>query len=467
MPKFDKPKIGLLGLMTDGYEPIFAGITRRQEDYAREIVQTLSNKVDVYFPGAAKNRGEIEATVKEFNDKRLDGILIVLLTYNHGAWIIRALQNNSLPLALAAVQPDQQVLPGWKELDLTVNQGIHGAQDNANAITRAGFKCQFFAGNRHEPRFVEFVTDFAKAAQTYTFMRGMKVGVIGKMAGMGDIMGDDMAFYKKIGPEFYHESMGTIYSYMDKITKEEIDAVIERDRQVFDMDPNLSYDSHAYANRLYIAFKKYLEDRGLAAYTAHFDMLGADGRFRQLPLLAASHLLADGYGYAAEGDANCAAMTAAAHCLGDVPNANFTEMYTMDFVEKAIIFCHAGEGNWASCRKDQKPKLIDRYLGEGGLENPPTPIFTPEFGRATLTSLVNVSGDKFRLVVAMGDILPKTDMIGAEMPYIWFRPDSGIEACVEGWLSAGGTHHEVINIGDVSRRWKFLCNMLDIEYVQV
>jgi len=118
---YGKPKIGLLGLMTDGYEPIFPGITARQEKYAREIVESMKDTVDIYFPGAAVNRKSIETTVKEFNDKDLDGILIILLTYSQGSWIVRALQENRLPIALAAVQPDQVVSDDWGELELTVN----------------------------------------------------------------------------------------------------------------------------------------------------------------------------------------------------------------------------------------------------------------------------------------------------------------------------------------------------------
>ncbi len=114
-----------------------------------------------------------------------------------------------------------------------------------------------------------------------------------------------------------------------------------------------------------------------------------------------------------------------------------------------------------------KPKLIDRVLGEGGLDNPPTPIFTPEYGRATLTSLVSLNGDKFRLVVAKGEILKKTDMKNCEMPYIFFTPDTGVRSCIDGWLRNGGTHHEVINLGDCANRWKMLCDMLGIEYVEV
>lgn len=466
MHQAGKPKIGLLGLMTDGYESVFPGIIARQEKYAREIAESLAQVAEVYFPGAGLNRKSIEDRVAEFNVLGMDGILIVLLAYSQGSWLLRALQNNRLPIALAAVQPDQEVLDDWEELDLTVNQGIHGAQDNSNTIVRAGLKCQFFAGNRHDKAFSDFVEDFGKAAQTYARLRRMRTAVIGRMPGMGDVLTDDMAFYRKIGPEIVHDTIGSVFSRMEAISQKEIEASMERDHAIFEVDPKLPRESHAYATLLYLGFKRYLEEKNFDAFTAHFDIFGDDGRFRQLPLMAASHLMAAGYGYAAEGDSTCASMVAAAHSIGNC-DANFTEMYTMDFIKKAIIFCHAGEGNWMTCRKDMKPRLIDRYLGEGGLQNPPTPIFTPQYGPATLTSLFSFDGNRFRLVAAKGNILPKSDMKRCEMPYIFWAPDSGVESCVEGWLQNGGTHHEVINLGDVRRRWKMLCNMLDIEYVEL
>lgn len=460
------PRLGLLGLMTDGYEPNFPGITARQEAYAREIVAEMSDVVEIYFPGAAMNRADIEAKVKKMNEMELDGMLIILLTYSQGSWAVRALQNNRLPLGFAVVQPDSEVGDDWDELRLTVNQGVHGAQDNACAITRMGLKCQFFAGDRRDPEFKNWLRDFAKAAQTYTFLRGMKVGVIGKMTGMNDILADDMAILNKIGPEYRYDNIGAVVQFMETTTKEEIDAVIRRDREIFDIDPKLTYESHYEAIKMYLGFKKYLEDRGMDAFTAQFDIFKEDGRFKQLPLLAASHLMADGYGYAAEGDSLCASMVATAHCIGN-DDANFTEMYAMDFKRNAIIFCHAGEGNWATHRKDVKPQIIDRVFLEGGLENPPTPRFTPEVGRATLTSLAPVSGDKFRLIIAKGDMLPDNNMFNNEMPYFFWRPDCGPAQCVEKWLRYGGTHHEVINLGDISRRWEMLADMLDVECVHI
>ena len=466
MPTFTKPKIGLLGLMAGSYEPIFPGIIARQEAYAREIAADAADAADIYFPGAATDRESIANIMREFNQMQLDGILIVLLTYSQGAWLVHPLQDNRLPVALAVVQPDHEVKDDWEELELTVNQGLHGAQDNANAIARLRIPCPIFAGDRKSAGFRAFVEDFAKAAQTRQHLRRMKVAVIGKMTGMNNILADEMAVLRKIGPEYCHETVGSIYSCMETVTKREIDESIQRDKRIFDIDPNLTYDSHAYATQMYLGIKKFLEDGGFDAFTLHFDFAANDLRIRQLPLMAASHLMADGYGYAAEGDSLCASMVSAAHCIGNA-DGNFTEMYSMDFEKQAIIFCHAGEANWATHRKDMKPRLIDRYLGEGGLENPPTPIFTPEVGPATLTSLTPLVGDEFRLLVCDGEMLPKSDLERCEMPYFFWRPNSGIERCIEGWARNGGTHHEVINIGSVAKRWKMLAGYLGVECVAI
>jgi L-arabinose isomerase len=74
---------------------------------------------------------------------------------------------------------------------------------------------------------------------------------------------------------------------------------------------------------------------------------------------------------------------------------------------------------------------------------------------------------KFRLVLAPGEILPKNDLKRCEMPYIFWRPDSGMETCVEGWLRNGGTHHEVISLGNIKKRWRILCDLWGAEYAEV
>ena len=121
--------------------------------------------------------------------------------------------------------------------------------------------------------------------------------------------------------------------------------------------------------------------------------------------------MARGLGFAGEGDALTAALVAAGHeLLGD---AHFTEMYAMDFPSDSILMSHMGEGNWRVARTDRKPRLIKRPLGIGGLADPPTILFQYQPGPATLATLLSIGGDRFRLIVAEGEVL---DTRGAAEP---------------------------------------------------
>lgn len=455
------PRLGVLALMLEDYESLFPGVTARQEAYVREILGTLSSAADFVFPHAASSRSQIEALTAKYNAEHLDGILIFLLTYAQGQYLVRAMQRNTLPLALAMVQPDETVGDDFQIIEFTVNQGIHGAQDCANCLKRAGIPLTCYAGSRHDEAFLSFVTDFAAAAATRQALQEMRISVIGKLSGMGDVVTDDMAVYRKLGPEFVYDSIGTVQRYCAQITPDQVAARMAEEHTLFDVDPHLPPERHAEAVRMYLGLKQYLQDSGYQGYTAHFEEFAADGRFTRLPFSAASSLMADGYGYAAEGDATTASlMTAMLRLWG---HAGFCEMYMMDLARDAILMCHAGEGNWSLCRKDRKPFLMDREFTEGGLADPPTVVFSPEPGPAAVMSLAHLGGERFRLIYASGQVLDKCDLHKIDMPYLFFHPDSGVRTCVTAWLEHGGTHHEVFVPGAPLERVRMLCRMLDIE----
>lgn len=460
-----KPKLGVLALMLEDYLPLFPGIDQAQTAYVHEVLADLRGAADFVFPHVAMNRGEIEELTAQYNRDNLDGILILLLTYSQGAYLLRALEENHLPLALALVQPEETVRSDFKEWDYTVNQGIHGSQDQANVMLRMGAKCVYYAGSRHDGALVRFVEDFGRAAMAVRALRRMRIGVIGKLPGMGDVITDDMAIYRCLGPELVYDSIGTVHRYCAAVSDERVQAQMQKDGEIFALDPTLLEPVHAEAARMYLGIRQYLEAGGLSGYTLHYGECGEDGRFSQLPLLAASHLLADGYGYAAEGDSTAAVLVAAMQILCGA--AGFTEMYMMDFARDAILMCHQGEGNWKLCRKDRKPYLKNRVLSEGGLSNPPTPIFTPEPGRACVMSLTHLTGDRFRMVCAPGEILPDDDLLYVDMPYLFFRPDSGVSACARAWLEQGGTHHEALVLGERLERIRLFCKLWNVEFVQL
>jgi len=265
--------------------------------------------------------------------------------------------------------------------------------------------------------------------------------------------------------EVNHESLGEVYHYMNSVTDDEIEKQIAEDRKNFTIDPELPEDSHRYAIRLQLGFEKLLEAKNYDGFSAHCLIFKEDGRFKQLPLLGASNLMAKGYGYAGEGDTNTATLATAGQVL--IGDPHFTEMYSMDFEKDSALMSHMGEGNWKIARKDRPIKLIDRELEIGGLENPPTIIFSAKPGDATLVSLAAITGEKFRLIVSKGEILDTEELPDVPMPYFHFRPDVGIRKCMDNWLKYGGTHHQVLFLGDHTRKWQMLCTILDIDYIQI
>lgn len=461
-----KPRIGLLGMMLDGYEPIFPGIIQDRNNYAQELVKDLSAYAEISFEALATNRAEIEETVKRYNCQELDGIVMVLFTYSHSGWIMNAMKKNHLPLAVAILQPDEVMKPEFTEYDFTINQGIHGAQDNANMLRRLGIPFQVFAGSRKGQRFATFFGTFAKAAAAYHALQGMRIAVIGKMNNMCDVFADDIGLQQKLGCEYSYEEIGSVRRLMDEVTEEAAQERMAYEREVFAIDASMTEAVHKDAVTQYLALKQFMEQGNFDAITIHFETLGTDGRFERLPFLAASNLMADGYGYAAEGDAMCATLMKLAMLACD-GQATFSEMYAMDFASGSVLMCHAGEGNWQIARKDRKPRLIDKVFNEGGLANPPTPLFTPEPGEATVVSLAYLGHDQYKFVVSHGELLDKCDMRGCEMPYLFFKPDTGLDSCVEGWLAEGGTHHEAVMLGDTREYFKMLSKMIGVEYVEV
>ncbi len=49
------------------------------------------------------------------------------------------------------------------------------------------------------------------------------------------------------------------------------------------------------------------------------------------------------------------------------------------------------------------------------------------------------------------------------MPYFHFRPKAGVKDFMDGWLSLGGPHHFVTNLGSHAGRWRRLAELLDVE----
>ncbi len=460
----DRPRIGLLGIMQSLYDDMLPGIAERQAAYAAELAAALADVADVEVAPPVKEREDAERVMRDFEGRDLDGLLVVMLTYGPAMRVARLLAETRLPICLANVQPLPAVTDAWDMADLTYNQGIHGAQDTANAMVRAGRPFHVVTDDWRADSFRAAIGRWAQAAAAVTRWRGLKIAVFGSaMNGMGDTRVDEHVLIRRLGPQVDALAPGALWRAATGVADGEVGELIAAEDAQFEIDPRLSREEREDHARMQLGIERLLRAGGYGAYSTHFGAIAEDGRFARLPLAAASSLMAAGFGFGAEGDAVCAALMAAGQrMLGDT---QFTEMYAMDFPSDSILMSHMGEGNWRLARADRPVRLIKRPLGIGGLEDPPTFLFQYRPGPATLASLAPLGGDRFRLLVSEGELLDGEALPALEMPYGRFRPDAGVRGCMDAWLRLGGPHHQILNPGRHAEAWRVFGELADVEFV--
>ena len=281
----------------------------------------------------------------------VDGIAIVMLTYGPAMRTVRALLDTPVPLMLANIQPERSITADWDMADLTYNQGIHGAQDQANALVRAGVPFSVITGDWRSAEFARAFEDWARAAQAVTALRRTRIGAARlpderhgrhplRPAGAAAA---DRPDDRQRGPRRRWSTR------IDAVSDADVDAVLARARRAVRGRDRPA----ARAPRVRRAVRggdprRCSRTRATPGFSFHFDSIGGDGRFKQLPLLAASDLMADGYGFAAEGDTNTATLMCAAQTM--IGDAHFSEMYAMDWELDSVLISHMGEGNWKIAR---------------------------------------------------------------------------------------------------------------------
>jgi L-arabinose isomerase len=461
-----RPRVGLLGIMQSLYDDMLPGIADRQAGYAAEVAEALAAVADVHITAPVKEREDAERAMRELAGEDLDGLLVVNLTYGPGMRVARLLAETPLPICLANIQPVPTVTTAWDMGDLTYNQGIHGAQDTANAMVRAGRPFHVVTDDWHADSFREAIGTWARAAAAITRWRSLKVAVFGyAMNAMGDIRVDEHTLLRTLGPQVDALAPGALHRAAAAVSAGDVRALLDEEDANFEVDPRLSATEREDHARMQLGIEQLLLTGGYGAYSTHFDAIAEDGRFARLPLAAASSLMAAGYGYGAEGDGVTAALMSAARWL--LGETQFTEMYAMDFARDAILMSHMGEGNWRLARDDRPVRLIKRPLGIGGLEDPPTFLFQYATGPATLATLAPLGGDRFRLIVSEGEVLDTEELPALEMPYGFFRPATGVRTCMDAWLRLGGPHHQVLNPGLRADAWRVFSDLAGIELVLV
>jgi L-arabinose isomerase len=150
------------------------------------------------------------------------------------------------------------------------------------------------------------------------------------------------------------------------------------------------HDSLRDGARIELGLRSFLEEGNFKGFTTNFqDLYG----LKQLPGLAVQRLLADGYGFAGEGDWKTSALVRAMKVIGADLNGGtaFMEDYTYHLSPKGhqVLGSHMLEV--CASIAAGKPKLEVHPLGIGAKEDPVRLVFDTPPGDAINVSLIDKS----------------------------------------------------------------------------
>jgi L-arabinose isomerase len=220
------------------------------------------------------------------------------------------------------------------------------------------------------------------------------------------------------------------------------------------------------AAREEIAIRRFLKEKNAKAFTTNFDALHG---LNQLPGLASQRLMAEGYGFGAEGDWKTAALVRSFWVMGQgLPGGcSFLEDYTYHFdgEKSAILQAHMLE--ICPLIAAGKPKLEVHPLGIGGKADPARLVFTSHPGAGIAATVVDM-GSRFRLIVNNVDVIaqdkpmPKLPVASA----LWI-PQPNLATGAAAWILAGGTHHTAFSYDLTNEYMEDFADMAGIELVTI
>ena len=163
------------------------------------------------------------------------------------------------------------------------------------------------------------------------------------------------------------------------------------------------------------------------------------------PGLAVQRLMAEGYGFGAEGDWKTAILVRVANVMGaGLPGgASLMEDYTYDLVpgSERILGAHMLEVS--PSLTTAKPRLEVHALGIGGKEDPVRLVFTADPGPALVVALSDMR-DRFRLVANVVENVDAPDLPKLPVGRAVWKPAPDFATSASCWLAAGAAHHTVM-----------------------
>jgi L-arabinose isomerase len=382
-------------------------------------------------------------------DPKVIGLIAWMHTFSPAKMWITGLDALRKPLLHLHTQANVE-LP-WDEIDfdfMNLNQAAHGDREFGYIQTRLGVARKTVVGHVSNPDVLRQVEDWQRAAAGWQAARTLKLARFGdNMRYVAVTEGDKTEAELKLGVQVNTWGVNDLAAAVAKVPEADVDALVAEYQELYDVAAELlpggeRHQSLRDGAAIELGLRAFLVAGGFGAFTTTFEDLG---ELKQLPGLAVQRLMAEGYGFGAEGDWKTAILVRVANVMGaGLPGgASLMEDYTYNLVpgEELILGAHMLEVS--PSLTTAKPRLEVHPLGIGGKQDPVRLVFTADPGPALVVAMSDIR-DRLRLVANVVENVTPPDLPKLPVGRAVWRPAPDFATSAACWLAAGAAHHTVM-----------------------
>ncbi len=461
-----------------GAQLLYGGDAVVQVDaHSTEMVKGLNDSgalpIKVVYKGTVNSAKEVS---KAFNDANVDekcvGVITWMHTFSPAKMWIHGLKDLKKPMLHLHTQFNKEI--PWNEIDMdfmNLNQSAHGDREFGHMVSRMRKNRKVVVGHWTEKGVQSKIAGWMRVCAGWADAQDMLIIRFGdNMNNVAVTDGDKVEAELRLGYHVDNAPIATLVPYVEAVTDSEIDALIAEYEKVYDFaaDCKKGTEKHQFvrdAAAQEIGLRRFLQDKGAKGFTTSFNELEG---MKQLMGFASQRLMAEGYGFGAEGDWKSAALVRTMWVMGKgLPGGqSFLEDYTLNFdgENSTILQSHMLEIN--PDITGTKPRIEVHFLGIGDARTCARLVFQAHKGTGVAATIVDM-GNRFRMIVNEVEVVEPKALPKLPVACALWKPMPNLEIGAGAWILAGGTHHSSFSFSVTTEMLEDYAEIAGIEMVTI
>jgi L-arabinose isomerase len=416
-------------------------------DDSRKIAEALSRDeaipAEVVFKPVLIFSDAITRLCLEANNSpKCAGIIAWMHTFSPAKMWISGLSQLHKPLLHFHTQFNRDI--PWNDIDMdfmNLNQSAHGDREFGYICTRLRLARKVVTGHWQEKETTAAIGAWIRAAVGAADSGTLRIARFGdNMRDVAVTEGNKVSAQLALGYEVHGFGVGDLVKEVNSVAENDLNNLVNMYSDEYKVSSSSAgTPSVREAARIELGMRSFLEKGNFKAFTTSFQDLHG---LVQLPGIAVQRLMADGYGFGAEGDWKTAALVRLMKVMAEglEGGTSFMEDYTYHLDPENTVSLGAHMLEICPSIAEGKPALEVHPLGIGGKNDPVRLVFRAKTGHALNTSLIDL-GDRFRIIVNTVEVVQCPDMPKLPVARALWKPKPDLKTAATAWIYSGGAHH--------------------------